>query len=121
MINAAPNYPCEPSIILAYTTGMRLSELLALRWEDMDLRKVNDKITSTLTINQTVHRNFSAGLYFSDCKNTSSHRTITLPQETVVALNKYKLKTGRNTGLIFLKKVAPLMILHHTHVLFITE
>jgi len=101
MINIAPDYPCEPSIILAYTTGMRLSELLALRWEDTDLRKATDKIKSTLTINQTVHRSFSAGLYFSDCKNTSSHRTITLPHETVVALNKYKLKTGRSTGLIF--------------------
>lgn len=102
MLIAAENYPCEPIIMLAYTTGMRLSEILALRWEDVDLRKPTDRIRPTLTVNQTVHRSFSAGLYFSDCKNNSSHRKITLPIETVKALNKYKLKTGRTEGLIFL-------------------
>lgn len=74
------NYPI---ILLAYTTGMRLSEILALTIKDIDLKK------RTLDINKSVHRSMEKGIYFSEPKNRTSKRKISLPPETVQCLTEH--------------------------------
>lgn len=83
---------------LTYFTGLRLSEVLALRCEDVDLKN------NTLTVSQTVHSSASNGIYYSDTKSTSSNRTIKLNNSVVKMVLEHKLKYGINTGLLFLNR-----------------
>ena len=77
---------------------MRLSEILGLRWEDINIKK------AALSISQTVHRSKSAGLYFSEPKNKTSKRKVPLPAETVQAIIEHKLQNGINSWLLFLTR-----------------
>jgi integrase len=98
MLKAAKKYPCPQIILLAYTTGMRLSEILALDWSSVNL------LNGTISIIRTIHRSFSAGLYFADCKTASSRRVISIPKEVVNELKKYRLSSGRSEGLLFVNR-----------------
>ncbi|PEM81497.1 site-specific integrase [Bacillus toyonensis] len=73
--------------ILAITTGMRLGEVLGLRWQDIDFEK------HTLTINQT--SGFDNKIK-NTAKTNSSKRTIPLPIETIEALKKHKIKINKD-------------------------
>lgn len=92
LLVAAKNHRNDVIILMAYTTGMRLSEILGLRWQDVDLKQC------TVSVNQTVHKSMDQGIYFSDTKNQSSRRRITIPKETVQALKEHKLKCGLQSG-----------------------
>ncbi len=94
LIAAAENYRNSLVVKLTYATGLRLSEVLALRCEDI---KGND-----LEVNQTVHESTSQGKYYSDTKSTNSRRKIPIPQIIATAIDEHKLKTGIRQGLLFL-------------------
>jgi len=64
---------------LELTTGLRRGELLALRWEDLDVQ------SRTLSINKSVARQ-NGKLVISTPKTPNSIRTILLPEETVKLL-----------------------------------
>lgn len=96
MFDAAPNYRNSLIIPLVYVSGLRLSEILALRCED-----INSK-AGTLTVSQTIHVSKSNGIYFSDTKSTTSSRTIPIPQSIIKQIEEHKVKTGIRTGLLFL-------------------
>lgn len=70
-------------ILLAYTTGMRLSEILALMVKDVNLKK------RTININKTIHRSMDKGIYFSEPKNKTSKRIITIPVEVIPSLKEH--------------------------------
>jgi integrase len=80
-------------IPLAYATGLRLSEVLALRCEDI--------VKNALTVNQTIHTASAIGVYFSDTKSTASQRTILLSENIVAQITEHKLKYGIRKGLLF--------------------
>ena len=70
--------PSNVGILLASTTGIRIGELCALKWSDIDLEK------SILTVKQTVQRVCNIGkkgthLVISSPKSRSSLRQIPLP------------------------------------------
>ncbi|WP_255286547.1 MULTISPECIES: tyrosine-type recombinase/integrase [unclassified Bacillus (in: firmicutes)] len=65
-------------------TGLRISEALALRWEDID----RDKIT----IDKQTSRDDNNKVKLTTLKNTASYRTIKIEQELVRELKKFKLK-----------------------------
>lgn len=67
---------------LALATGMRRGELLALRWQDIDLDGA--KITVARSLEQT-----KAGLRFKEPKTRHGRRTITLPPSAVVDLRTH--------------------------------
>ncbi len=78
--------------LLAITTGMRLGEVLGLRWQDVDFEK------HTITINQTSGHDDKIK---KTAKTNSSKRTIPVPKETIeslkkhrITINKEKLKCG---------------------------
>ncbi|OBA85967.1 hypothetical protein A5633_11495 [Mycolicibacterium elephantis] len=86
----------DPVILLA-ATGLRRSELLALRWEDVDL---DNKV---LTVASSVVRLKGQGLVRQDATKGGGARSVALPQFAVDALRRRKETwQGPNTaGVIF--------------------
>src|SRR5258708_5525068 len=72
-------------VLVSLTTGVRRSELLALRWSDVDLD------AGHLTINQALER-IKGKVGFKSPKTRTSRRTITLPAACVTALREYKVR-----------------------------
>jgi integrase len=64
----------EPFIVLALVVGVRHGELLALRWQDIDLAQGTLTIHHTLTLDERYHH------VMGDPKTKSSERTILLPE-----------------------------------------
>ena len=73
LMNAARGTVWEAPIILAATTGMRRSEVLGLRWADVDLKAGRVRVTRTL------QRSPDRTLQFFDPKTTRARREIVLP------------------------------------------
>lgn len=71
-------------ITLALGTGMRLGELLALQWSDID------SFAGTLQIVRSCQAIPHQGLSTKEPKNASSIRCVTLPESTIVMLIQYK-------------------------------
>lgn len=69
---------------LAFATGMRRSELLGLRWSDIDFKK------STISISQTALKIGSTAVISNTTKTTSSKRIIAIDTETLQELMKHK-------------------------------
>lgn len=89
---------------LAFTTGLRRSELLGLRWQDVNWRK------QTISVNQTVIMLNGSYSISNTTKNTASRRTISIDDETAKELHahymqvqKRRLKTRNwiNNDLVF--------------------
>lgn len=79
----AKGHRLYPFLLLAETTGMRLSELMGLRWNDVDFTN------KCLYVRQVVQRGRN-GFVLEDPKSKSSKRKITLPAETLAILkDKY--------------------------------
>ncbi|MGD9924797.1 MAG: tyrosine-type recombinase/integrase [Pseudorhodoplanes sp.] len=67
----------------ALATGMRRSELLALRWQDVDLDGAK------LRVEQSLEQTKRGGLVFKAPKTRHGRRTITLPPSTVTDLRTH--------------------------------
>lgn len=78
-------------IVLCLYTGLRIGELLALEWTDIDFNKV------TITVNKTCHdgRDEEGRLCrITDTpKTTSSRRTIPFPKQLLPLLKEHKKKS----------------------------
>ena len=86
------------AFLTAYYTGLRVSEVFGLTWEDIDFEK------KTLTVNKNIlKKNQNGGTkkrhisgnsttvwYFGTCKTKSSYRTIEIGDTLVNALKEYK-------------------------------
>jgi integrase len=73
-------------VFLAASTGMRRSELLGLRWCDVDMDG------GYLTVNQVLQQTNEHGLQFTAPKTKSSRRKIAIPSPTTAMLKKWKVK-----------------------------
>jgi len=76
---------------LALFTGMRRGELLALRWQDIDL------LFGQISVNRTLHRlqggKYGDGSYvYTQPKSERSRRTIALSPSVILTLQDYKEK-----------------------------
>jgi len=74
-----------PIVALALGTGMRRGELLALRWEDVDIDGATVRVVRAL-------EETGAGLRFKAPKTRHGRRTISLPGRAVEALRAHRLK-----------------------------
>ena len=72
-----------PIVALALATGMRRGELLALRWEDLDLEEAMVSIVRSL-------EETKAGLRFKAPKTKRGYRTISLPPSSVETLRAHR-------------------------------
>ena len=83
LLAAAAGNRFEALFVLAVKTGMRRGELLALRWEDVDLDK------GTLQIRGTLRRT-REGLTFGVPKTAASRRQVVLSPSLVAALRRHR-------------------------------
>jgi integrase len=77
----------SPYYVLFYTalfTGMRRSELLALRWCDVDF------IFSQVYINRSLNQLRDGSFVFTQPKSAKSRRTVALTPSASITLEKYK-------------------------------
>ena len=70
----------------ALFTGMRRSELLALRWQDIDF------IYSQIYVNRSLHQLKDGSFIFTQPKSAKSSRTIALTPSTMLMLKEYQEK-----------------------------
>jgi integrase len=68
----------------ALATGLRRGELLALRWQDVDLDG------ATLRVEQALEETTRGGLIFKAPKTRHGRRTVTLPPSTVTLLREHR-------------------------------
>lgn len=73
-----------PLIHLALFSGLRRSELLGLRWPDIDLD------AGTLTVNQVLHCVAGGAVVFQEPKTARSKRTVALSPAAVLALKAHR-------------------------------
>lgn len=71
---------------LALFTGLRRSELLALRWSDIDM------ILGQIHINRSLHILKGGKIHFKAPKTASGRRTVALPPSALLLLNEYRQK-----------------------------
>ncbi len=74
---------------IAANTGMRLGEVLGLRWQDVDL------VGNNLTVCQTLVRTKS-GLEFGTGKTSTSNRTIAISQQVAAVMRSHKAKQAKD-------------------------
>jgi len=74
----------HPLFHLAVFTGMRRSELLGLRWCDVDLDM------ATVSVTQVLHHLRNGQIVFLEPKTPRSKRQIDLPPTAVIALREHK-------------------------------
>jgi integrase len=72
-----------PIVAVALGTGLRRSELLALRWRDIDLEG------GTLRVEQALEQTKRGGLVFRQPKTRHGRRTVTLASPTVAILREH--------------------------------
>lgn len=99
------NNPCVYyAFLTAYYTGLRVSEVFGLTWDDIDF------IKRTITVNKNILKKNQAGgtkkrlisgnsttvWYFGTCKTKGSYRTIEIGDTLLKALKKYKEEQIQN-------------------------
>lgn len=99
------NNPCVYyAFLTAYYTGLRVSEVFGLTWDDIDFVK------RTITVNKNILKKNQAGgtkkrlisgnsttvWYFGTCKTKGSYRTIEIGDSLLKALKKYKEEQIQN-------------------------
>jgi integrase len=89
LIRALPE-PSHSIALLLASTGMRIGELLALRWRDVDLK------LGKVQIRQTVYEDV-----FDDPKTKRSRRTVPLGQQGIAILARYSASGASPEGLVF--------------------
>lgn len=75
-------------IVLCLYSGLRIGELIALTWEDLDLTK------GILTVNKSCHDG-KYGIVTDEPKTATSKRIIPLPKQLLPTLKELKRKNGR--------------------------
>jgi len=75
-----------PIFYLALFTGLRRSELLALRWQDVD------SIYCQIYVSRSMHHLKTGELIFRQPKSTKGNRTVALSPSTIEMLREYREK-----------------------------
>lgn len=83
-----------PFIHLAVFSGLRRSELLGLRWRDIDME------AATLTVRRVLHVLAGGEVVFQEPKTTRSKRTVALPPAAVLALKAYMEKQEAHRAIL---------------------
>jgi integrase len=83
-LDAARVTPYNELFYLALFTGMRRSELLALRWQDIDF------IYGQISVNRSLHVLKGGKVIFRQPKTATGRRTIALPPSALLLLTDYR-------------------------------
>jgi integrase len=85
-ISAAQGHPLEALFVLAVSTGMRRGEVLAVKWQDIDLS------SGTLQVRRIFTRTKGNRYIEAEPKTEKSRRSIVLPALVVDLLSQHKIK-----------------------------
>lgn len=94
MLDATRDHPWHALYALAVTTGMRLGELLGLRWSDVDLE------SGRLAVRRALQRQNVAGLVFIEPKTARSRRSILLSQRAIATLRRHRSRQNEQRLLV---------------------
>jgi integrase len=83
-LEAAKDTPYHALFYLALYTGMRRSELLALRWCDVDL------LLCQVQVSRSLHQLKDGSYVFTEPKSAKSRRTIALPPSATLLLKEHR-------------------------------
>jgi integrase len=83
MLAEAEKTPYFALFSLALHTGMRRSELLALRWQDIDL------IMAEIYVSRSMHRLLTHEIVFRGTKTAKGSRTVALAPSTIIVLRQH--------------------------------
>lgn len=86
LLDATRAHPSHGLYVLAVTSGARIGELLALRWDDLDLD------AGKLAVRRSLQRQRGAGLVFVHPKTDRSRRTVHLSQRAISALREHRTR-----------------------------
>ena len=84
LLDAAQGTIYYPLIHLALFTGLRRSELLGLRWQDLDLNR------GTLSVSQVMHHLRDGRIVYEEPKTEKSRRLVALSPVAVLALRGHR-------------------------------
>ena len=92
------------AFLTAYYTGLRVSEVFGLTWDDIDLENKTLTVNKNIlkknqnggTKNRHISGNSTTVWYFGTCKTKSSYRTIEIGDTLVKALKAYKLEQEKH-------------------------
>lgn len=90
------NSPYLFGILLCLYSGLRIGELLALTWEDIDFGK------GTVTVSKSCHDSWDGGRYkkvIDTTKTQSSERVIPLPKQIIARMREIK-RTAKSTFVV---------------------
>jgi integrase len=82
------NQPLHALLVLLATSGLRVGEALALRWQDLDLE------AHRLYVRRCIRRQRRAGVVFGPPKTQRSRRPVVLTHLAVDALHTYRARRG---------------------------
>lgn len=85
-LRAAQTTPYHPLFALALYSGARRGELLALRWQDMDLER------GQMSISRSLHQ-VGARFVFTEPKTAKSRRMVALPSTATILLRQLREST----------------------------
>ena len=77
---------------LAITTGMRIGEILGLKWSDVDFEKKIINIDKTIHYSKASSPTEGSKFFYTSTKTTASQRKIPMTEETVEILKTQKSK-----------------------------
>ena len=83
-LELAKSTPYYALFYLALFTGMRRSELLALRWCDVDL------LLCQLSVTRTIHQLHNGDIIFQQTKTDKSRRMVSLSPSTTIVLREHR-------------------------------
>ena len=84
ILAAAAGTPYRAVFHLAVTTGLRRSELLALKWKRVDLD------LATLQVVEVLHKLPGVGFVTAEPKSAKGRRSVALPPSAVIALREHR-------------------------------
>ncbi len=93
-LEAARATPYYEVFYLALFTGMRRSEFLALRWQDVDF------VYSQIYVSRGMHHLRDGRFIFTEPKSSRSRRTIALPPSAFLVLEAYRKAREIEAGML---------------------
>jgi len=109
LLEAVKGHRLEALYAVALACGLRMGEILGLRWQDIDLEQ------SRLTVSQALQRQKGRGLVLTETKTDRSRRAIALPVQLVAALREHRVRQleerlaagsgWQDSGLVFTSSV----------------
>ena len=93
LLSEIANHRLFAAILLGLGTGLRRGELLALRWQDVDLQKGLIHIQQTLArvrVHETREDGKKTHLIFQEPKTEQSRRTLPIPGDVIEELQRHK-------------------------------